>query len=133
MLAQRKYDCDYDYEEEQPEARPLTAEEERARLRAVPKEPLFQTVLDTSLRSHCQILFFVAAVLALLVTVCSGMSASRGYALIAVQQQADQLEQENERLRIENAKLRAPQRIKALAESELGMEVSQKVYFAHDN
>ena len=135
MLAQRKYDYDYDYdfEEEQQEKRPLTPEEERASLRAVPKEPLFQTVLDTSLRSHCQILFLVAAVLALSVTVFSGMSASRGYALVAVQQQAEQLEQENERLRIENAKLRAPQRIKALAEDELGMMVPKKVYFAHDN
>lgn len=131
MLAQRKYDYDYDYDYE--EEQQLTPEEERASLRTAPKEPLFQTVLDTSLRSHCQILFLVAAILALSVTVCSGLSASRGYALVAVQQQAEQLEQENERLRIENAKLRAPQRIKALAESELGMEVPKKIYFAHDN
>ena len=132
MLAQRKYDYDdeYDYEYEE---RPMTEEEERAALREAPKEPLFQTVLDTGMRSHCQIIFVAAAVLAMLVTVCSGLNASRGYALVAVQQQAEQLEQENERLRVENAKLRSPQRIKAIATQELGMDVPQNVYFAHDN
>lgn len=133
MSAQRKYDYYEDEYEYEQEDRKLSAEEERAVLREAPKEPLFKTVLDTGLRSHCQIIFVAATVLAMLVTVCSGLNASRGYALVAVQQQAEQLEQENERLKVENAKLRSPQRIKEIATNELGMGVPQNVYFAHEN
>ncbi|MBE6102343.1 MAG: cell division protein FtsL [Selenomonas ruminantium] len=130
MSAQRKY---YEYEEEDYEEVPLSHEEEIKSLKVRSKEPLFKTVVDTATRSHCQILFLVAAVMALLVTVGSGVSASRGYALVATQNQAEQLEQENERLRIENAKLKSPQRIKDIAEGELGMTVPKKIYFAHEN
>ena len=130
MSAQRKY---YEYEEEDYEEVPLSHEEEIKSLKVRSKEPLFKTVVDTATRSHCQILFLVAAVMALLVTVGSGVSASRGYALVATQNQAEQLEQENERLRIENAKLKSPQRIKDIAEGELGMTVHKKIYFAHEN
>ena len=130
MSAQRKY---YEYEEEDYEEVPLSHEEEIKSLKVRSKEPLFKTVVDTATRSHCQILFLVAAVMALLVTVGSGVSASRGYALVSTQNQAEQLEQENERLRIENAKLKSPQRIKDIAEGELGMTVPKKIYFAHEN
>ena len=81
------------YEEE---AHVLTPAEEKVELRKTPKEPLFKTVLDTRLRTHGQLLFLTMTVLALLVTVGSGISASRGYELVAIQQQADQLEQEND-------------------------------------
>lgn len=110
----------------------LTAEEERELLRETPKEPFFTTVLNRPLRSHCQTLFLVVAALAMLVTVCSGISASRGYALIEVQREADRIEQENERLAIEIAKLKNPQRIKSIAETELGMSVPKKTYFSHE-
>ena len=76
--------------------------------------------------------FLVVAALAMLVTVCSGISASRGYALIEVQREADRIEQENERLAIEIAKLKNPQRIKSIAETELGMSVPKKTYFSHE-
>jgi len=133
MSAQRKYyEYEDDYYEEQVQA-PASREEEIKSLKVRSSEPLFKTVVDTATRSHCQVLFLVAAVMALLVVVGSGVSASRGYALVATQSQAEQLEQENERLRIENAKLKAPQRIKDIAEGELGMTVPKKVYFAHEN
>ena len=99
------------YEEEQ---RVLTPEEEEKELRKAPKEPLFKTVL------------------ALLVTVGSGISASRGYELVAIQQQAEQKEQENERLKIEIAKLKSPDRIKAIAKDQLGMEVPRQTYFSSE-
>lgn len=118
-------------EEEQLEE-VLSAEEENKRLRQAPKEPLFKTVLDTSTRSHCQILFLTMAVLAMLVTVGSGVSASRGYALVAVQQKADALEQENERLKIDIAKLKSPERIKNIAKDQLGMEVPKHTYFSQE-
>ena len=117
------------YEEEQ---RVLTPEEEARELRKIPKEPLFKTVLDTRLRSHGQLLFLTMTVLALLVTVGSGISASRGYELVAIQQQAEQKEQENERLKIEIAKLKSPDRIKAISKDQLGMEVPRQTYFSSE-
>ena len=88
--------------------------------------------LDTYLRSRCQIAFIIISILAMLVTVRSGISASRGYALVATQNQAQQLEQENERLRVEIAKLKSPQRINQIAYDELGMTVPKKMYFSHE-
>ena len=102
-------------------------------LRKVPHEPLYKTVLDTSTRFHCQVLFLTIAILALLVTIGSGVSASRGYALVEVQRQAEQLEQENERLKIDIAKLKSPERIKTIAKDKLGMEVPKKTYFNKEN
>ena len=117
------------YEEE---AHVLTPDEEKTELRKAPKEPLFKTVLDTRLRTHGQLLFLTMTVLALLVTVGSGISASRGYELVAIQQQADQLEQENDRLKIEMAKLKSPERIKSIARDQLGMEVPRQTYFSSE-
>ena len=91
-----------------------------------------RTKLDRNLRSRCQIAFIIISILAMLVTIRSGISASRGYALVATQNQAQQLEQENERLRVEIAKLKSPQRIKQIASEELGMVVPKKMYFSHE-
>ena len=88
--------------------------------------------LNHLLRSRCRIAFVVFAVLAMAVVIRSGISASRGYALVATQTQAQQLELENERLRVEIAQLKSPQRIKQIAEDELGMIVPRKMYFSHD-
>ena len=100
---------------------------------SVPESPGIRKVLNTSLRSHCQILFLVIAVLAMLVTIGRGISASRGYKLVETQQKAEQLEQEDERLNVEIAKLKNPQRIKSIAESQLNMQVPKKTYFAHES
>ena len=102
-------------------------------LRNLSKEPLFKTVLDTRMRTKCQILFITVTILAILVTVGSGINASRGYALVEIQQQAEQLEQENERLKIDIAKLKSPERIKTIAKDKLGMEVPQRTYFSREN
>ncbi len=88
--------------------------------------------LNHLLRSRCRIAFVVFAVLAMAVVIRSGISASRGYALVATQTQAQQLELENERLRVEIAQLKSPQRIKQIAEDELGMIVPRKMYFSHE-
>ena len=91
-----------------------------------------RTKLDRNLRSRCQIAFIIISILAMLVVVRSGISASRGYALVATQNQAQQLERENERLRVEIAKLKSPQRIKQIASEELGMVIPKKMYFSHE-
>lgn len=87
--------------------------------------------LDNLLRSRCRLAFLVISLLAMLVVVRSGISASRGYELVATQNMAQTIEQENERLKIEIAKMKSPQRIKQIAEEELGMNTPQKIYFAH--
>lgn len=88
--------------------------------------------LNHLLRSRCQIAFLIISILAMAVVVRSGISASRGYALVATQNQTQQLEQENERLRVEIAKLKSPQRIKEIAAKELGMTVPKRMYFSHE-
>ena len=88
--------------------------------------------LNHLLRSRCRVFFTVFAILAMAVVIRSGISASRGYALVATNNQAQQLELENERLRVEIAKLKSPERIKRIAEDELGMVVPRKMYFSHE-
>ena len=91
-----------------------------------------QPRLNHLLRSRCRVAFVVFAILAMAVVIRSGISASRGYALVATQNHAQQLELENERLRVEIAQLKSPQRIKQIAEEELGMKVPPKMYFSHE-
>ncbi len=91
-----------------------------------------QPRLNHLLRSRCRVAFVVFAILAMAVVIRSGISASRGYALVATQNQAQQIELENERLRVEIAQLKSPQRIKQIAEDELGMRVPPKMYFSHE-
>lgn len=100
---------------------------EKSQLRLIKYHPK----LNHLLRSRCRLAFFVISILAMLVVIRSGISASRGYALVATQNQAQQLELENERLRIEIAKLKSPSRIKQIARDELGMDVPEKMYFSH--
>lgn len=98
-------------------------------LRLISKRPK----LNHLLRSRCRVAFVIISVLAMLVVVRSGINASRGYALVATQNQAQELEQENERLRVEIAKLKAPGRIQQIAEDELGMVLPRKMYFSHEH
>ena len=91
-----------------------------------------QPRLNHLLRSRCRVAFVVFAIFAMAVVIRSGISASRGYALVATQNHAQQIELENERLRVEIAQLKSPQRIKQIAEDELGMRVPPKMYFSHE-
>ena len=113
------YNYPYEYSDREHEQRTLKLIHSRPKL-------------NKNLRSRCQIAFIIISILAMLVTIRSGISASRGYALVATQNQAQQLEQENERLRVEIAKLKSPQRIKQIASEELGMVVPKKMYFSHE-
>ena len=88
--------------------------------------------LNYLLRSRCRIAFVVISILAMLVVIRSGISASRGYALVATQNLTQLIEQENERLKIEIAKLKSPGRIKQIAQDQLGMDVPKKMYFSHE-
>lgn len=92
----------------------------------------YRPQLNYLLRSRCRVAFVVISILAMLVVIRSGISASRGYALVATQNLTQQLEQENDRLKIEIAKLKSPSRIKQIAHDELGMDVPSKLYFSHE-
>ncbi|MBR4695259.1 MAG: cell division protein FtsL [Selenomonadaceae bacterium] len=134
MLAKRieeEYEYEYNHEtypehvEEKTRPKPVLVKPKRSFQKA-------QMMLDKPLRSRCRTLFIVFTVLAMAVTIRSGISASRGYVLVDTQQRAQVLEQENERMRIEIAQLKSPQRIKAIATEELGLQVPTKVYFGHE-
>lgn len=88
--------------------------------------------LDEQMRRRCKTLLALLAVMAMTITVRSGISASRGYDLVHTEQQAEAVEQENERLKIDIAKLKSPRRIKDIATGKLGMEVPENVYFTHN-
>lgn len=102
---------------------------EQSKLRIISKRPK----LDHLLRSRCRVAFVIISILAMLVVVRSGINASRGYMLVDTQNQAQALEQENERLRVEIAKLKSPGRIRQIAEDELKMVLPKRMYFSHEH
>ena len=108
-----------------PQSEPVAAEAKLTLINGRPR-------LNHLLRSRCRVFFIVFAIFAMITVIRSGICASRGYALVATQEQAQQLELENERLRVEIAQLKSPQRIKKIAEEELDMIVPRKMYFSHD-
>jgi len=89
-----------------------------------------QMKLNTHLRSRCMMLLMVLSVMAIFVTVRSGVSASRGYELVQIKQETARLEKENEHLKLDIAQMKSPQRIKQIAVQDLGMVVPENVYFA---
>ena len=97
-----------------------------------PKEPLIRREVNTNLRNCLRAIFFLIACGAMVVTLLGGIGARNGYTLLDTQQTADQLEQENERLKIEIAQLKSPARIEAIAVEQLYMQVPQNMYFSHE-
>ena len=122
MPAHKVYTYEYAYEEE---IRPAPQPEP-------PKEPLIRREVNTNLRNCLRAIFFMIAFGAMVVTLLGGISANNGYTLLETQQNADQLEQENERLKIEIAQLKSPARIEAIAVDQLHMQVPQNMYFSHE-
>lgn len=122
MPAHKVYTYEYAYEEE---IRPAPQPEPS-------KEPLIRREVNTNLRNCLRAIFFLIAFGAMVVTLLGGISANNGYTLLETQQNADQLEQENERLKIEIAQLKSPARIEAIAVEQLHMQVPQNMYFSHE-
>ena len=122
MLAQKEEEYLYD----------IAAEPAPAVRTEVPQEPLLRHELNTNLRNCLRAIFFLIAFGAMAVTLLGGISAKSGYTLLETQQKADQLEQENERLKIEIAQLKSPARIEAIAVEQLHMQVPQNMYFSHE-
>ncbi len=93
-------------------------------------QPAARPHINTHLRSRAAILALVVTVAASVITVRSGLSATRGYELVQMQRAAAQLERENQQLELDIAHLKAPQRIRDIATNDLGMIVPKDVYFA---
>ena len=92
--------------------------------------PKRQPTLNTHLRSRCFLLLALVCIMAMAVTIRSGITASRGYDLVKIQQQAEKHEKENEHLKIEIAQMKSPERVRRIATEKLGMSTPKTVYFA---
>ncbi len=97
-----------------------------------PKGPLVRHELNTNLRNCLRAVFFLIAFGAMTVTLLGGISAKSAYTLLETRQKADQLEQENERLKIEIAQLKSPARIESIAVDQLHMQIPKHIYFSHE-
>lgn len=99
---------------------------------SIPKHasPAKAPKLDVDLRSKCLLLVALVAAMAIFTTVRSEMIVRAGYALVQTKAQATAIEKSNEHLKLEIAKLKSPQRIKAIAVTKLQMIVPEEAYFA---
>lgn len=122
MLA-RKWQEEEFYIEEEAAAKAVRPPTQRPQTAARPH-------INAYLRSRAAILLVAVAVAASVITVRSGISATRGYELVQMQRAAAQLERENQQLELDIAHLKAPQRIRDIATNDLGMSVPKEVYFA---
>lgn len=92
--------------------------------------PAVRPHINAPLRSRAVILALTLTVAFSVLTIRSGISATRGYELVQMQRAAAQLERENQQLELDIAHLKAPQRIHDIATNDLGMIVPRDVYFA---
>lgn len=111
MLVSKKQEF-YIYEEEQ----------------AAPSSTVNKCTLNKRLRAKCLLLACVVAIMAMVIIARSETIVRSGYELVAVKAQLVKVEQDNEQLRLEIAKLKSPQRIQHIATSDLGMIVPSNVY-----
>lgn len=108
-------------------------EEAAAKVVSPPKRaghPKVRPHINAHLRSRAVILVLTLTVAMSVLTIRSGISATRGYELVQMQRAAAQLERENQQLELDIAHLKAPQRIRDIATNDLGMIVPKDVYFA---
>ena len=118
MLARQR---EYEYYEEELQPQ---------RIEKPAPPPKRRPTLNTHLRSRCFLLLALVCIRAMAVTIRSGITASRGYDLVKIQQQAETLEKENEHLKIEIAQMKSPERVRRIATEKLGMSTPKTVYFA---
>lgn len=94
-----------------------------------PKTKIVQQV-DRRLRAKCLTLVIFAAVIAGATTMQRAAIVEAGYELVKIKGHVAKVEQENEFLRLDIAKLKSPQRIDEIAVTKLGMVLPKNAYFA---
>ncbi|MGL5512128.1 MAG: cell division protein FtsL [Sporomusa sp.] len=96
---------------------------------ASPAPKIVQKV-DRRLRVKCLTLVIFAAVIAAATTMQRAAIVEAGYELVKIKGHVAKVEQENEFLRLDIAKLKSPQRIDEIAVTQLGMVLPKNAYFA---
>lgn len=123
---------DYDYAEDYAYGHDLSSYmPERAPKEETNEETAIK--VNIKLRRRIVSLVMMCAVGAAVVLYGNQIVSSCTYNVVVAKQKAERLEQENEHLRVDIAKLKSHQRIKEIAIKKLGMVVPQKVYFATGN
>jgi cell division protein FtsL len=89
-----------------------------------------KSTVNTALRVKCLTVVLLLAITAMFITIRSEVIIRAGYDLVQTKAQLIKAEKENELLRLDIAKLKSPQRIQAIATTELGMVVPANVYYA---
>jgi len=89
-----------------------------------------RVVQRNNLRRHWVVLLLVTACMGFLIIFRESMLSDKTFEITHIRSEATNLETENAKLRITNAQLKNPTRIKETAEKKLGMAVPEQVYFA---
>ena len=100
--------------------------EEQAPVVSVKSKP----AVNKRLRQKGLLLVAFMVLIAMAVTVQRELIVRTGYSVVTLKSQAATMEKENEQLRLEIAKLKSQQRIKAIATNQLGMVAPQTLLYA---
>ena len=136
MLARKLEEYEEEYEEylpqqqdvPQPPQQVTTAQQIQAY--AQNREGRRAVVRRSNLRSRIATMLLMAGAMLGILIYVNSLVAAKGFELVQLRTQAVKMEAENAQLKITNAHLKSPQRIKEIATQKLGMTVSDKVYFA---
>ena len=96
----------------------------------VAHQPKQKLGLNVELRKKCCALAVLLLLLAGIATLQSERIVSTGYQYVAVQSDLKMMEQKNEKLRVEIAKLKSLDRIQSIATNSLGMAAPKQIYEA---
>ena len=121
MLAHKLAEEEYEVLPQQRESHEDYIKRQKARRRVVRR---------SNLRGKAAILLLLITAIAGIITFEASVIASKGIDIVNIRTEAAKLELENSQLRISNAQMKSPQRIKAIAQQRLGMTVTDQVYFA---
>ena len=130
-LAEPEEEEEYAYPQAEPQPARIADPAERAKQEYLRKQQaMLEEVQKKRLRGKiaAMLLAFMAIIGFLIYQ--NSMIAARGYEIVQVRMQAVKLEAENAQLKITNAHLKSPQRIRDIATSQLGMTIADQVYFA---
>ena len=100
--------------------------EEQAPVVSVKSKP----AVNKRLRQKGLLLVAFMVLIAMAVTAQRELIVRTGYSVVTLKSQAATMEKENEQLRLEIAKLKSQQRIKAIATNQLGMVAPQALLYA---
>ena len=97
---------------------------------SVPVKTAPAPAVSHRLRRQCFILAAVMALMAMILTFQCELIVRSGYSLVQLKNQAAGLEKDNEKLRLDIARLKSPQRIHEIAQNNLGMVTPQTMLYA---